>query len=185
MMSLSLFYVMQMLISIQPGVFSDPPPRIGVDWIKTKQAENPPPPVSKFIEKKKLIDVPRPPGRVTEGTDGMSVVVNYDPAPPGPGSLIPVGLQMTDGPLVSLILVRPTYPISASRRGLEGYVIVQFDVLSDGYVANIAVIESSNPVFESAAIKAAERFRFRPKVVDGVPQVSTGIQNIFRFRMED
>ena len=185
LMTLALFYLMQALISMQPGVISDSLPRFAVDWIYEKVPEDPPPPIEKPFDKNKLIDIPRPPDRVIEGDDGISVVLKYDPAPPGPGSLIPTGLQMTDGPLVSLLLVRPTYPISAARKGLEGYVLVQFDVLSDGYVANVAVIESSNPVFESAAIKAAERFRFRPKVVDGVPQVSTGIQNVFRFRMED
>ena len=185
LMTMALFYLMQALISMQPGVIGASLPRFAVDWINKKQPEDPPPPVEKLFDKNKLIDIPRPPNREIEGDDGIAVVLEYEPAQPGTWSLIPSGLQLADGPLVSLILVQPTYPIWASRKGLEGYVIVQFDVLSDGYVANVVVIESSNSVFEGAAIKAAERFRFRPKVVDGVPQVSTGIQNIFRFRMED
>ena len=91
---------------------------------------------------------------------------------------------MVDGPLVNMIRVKPVYPPPAARKGLEGYVIVQFDVLADGNVANVAVLESSNRVFEASAVRATKKFRFKPRVVDGVAMASTGIQNLFRFEME-
>jgi hypothetical protein len=40
-------------------------------------------------------------------------------------------------------------------------------------------------MFETAARRAAERFRFKAQVVDGVPIETTGMQNLFTFRMED
>ena len=84
-----------------------------------------------------------------------------------------------------MVRVTPVYPIRASTRGLEGYVIVQFDVMADGHVANVVVVESTHAVFDSPAIKAAERFKFKPRVVDGVALVTEGIQNLFRFNLED
>jgi protein TonB len=62
---------------------------------------------------------------------------------------------------------------------------VQFDVLSTGTVANIQIVESSAAVFENSARKAAARFRFKPRVIDGVALESKGIQNLFRFHMEN
>lgn len=89
-----------------------------------------------------------------------------------------------DGPLVTIVRVSPTYPTSMSTRGIEGWVTVQFDVLPDGSVGNVTVIESSNRSFERSAIQAAGRFRFKARVVDGVPQMSTGLQYRFRFELD-
>ena len=91
---------------------------------------------------------------------------------------------MSDGPLVALVRVEPTYPGAALQKGLEGYVLIKFDVTPQGMVTNVRVIESSHRVFESAARNAAKRFRFKPRVTDGIPQFTAGIQNLFRFEME-
>ena len=61
---------------------------------------------------------------------------------------------------------------------------VRFDVNADGTVSNVTVMDSSSHVFERAAIKAARKFRFKARVVDGVPQPSYGLQNRFVFKME-
>lgn len=90
-----------------------------------------------------------------------------------------------DSPLVAMIYVQPTYPPDAAARGLEGYVVVEFTVLADGTTSDIVVIESSSRAFEHAAIKAAERFRYRPKTVDGQAQPVHGVRNRFRFEMEE
>jgi len=84
-----------------------------------------------------------------------------------------------------MIKVQPSYPARAAQSGLEGYVIVQFDVRADGTVENAVVLESSNQVFERSALKAASRFRFKPRVVDGVALSTRGVRNLFRFEMED
>jgi protein TonB len=107
------------------------------------------------------------------------------PTGPGPVNAKPGRLGQPDGPLISIVRVRPSYPGPAQARGLEGWVDVRFDVTTNGRVVNVGVISSSHPVFESAAIKAAQRFRFRAPVVDGVPQMATGIEYRFRFDMND
>ena len=84
----------------------------------------------------------------------------------------------------STVRVQPVYPVRAQTQGLEGHVLVQFDVMADGTVTNITVIESSHKVFERSAIEAAGRFRFKARVVDGVPQASYGLRNLFTFEME-
>jgi protein TonB len=92
---------------------------------------------------------------------------------------------MQDGPPVALVRVSPTYPARAQQAGLEGWVLVQFDVSATGTVTNIRIIESSAAVFENSARRAAARFRFKPRVVDGIALETRGIQNLFRFDMEN
>jgi protein TonB len=98
---------------------------------------------------------------------------------------VPGPALYNDGPLVALVRVVPVYPARAISQGLEGTVVVQFDVGSNGQVANVVVVESSNRLFEKAAIQAAERFKFKPRVIDGVALETHGIQNMFRFTLDD
>lgn len=64
-----------------------------------------------------------------------------------------------------------TYPPMLRDAGLAGRVVVQLVVNTDGRVdpASIQVVSSTHPEFEAASRRAAERMRFRPAKVNGVP----------------
>ena len=185
LVSLSLLYVMQALVSVQPGVVSDPRPRFELRWIRLADRQSPPLAEDRLPDREDLTQSPTPPGHERDGGDGIEI--RFPPPGPGPvpGYEGAPGLAMVDGPLVALVRVEAAYPPPASTRGLEGYVVVQFDVLADGHVANVSVIESSHRVFERAAVAAAQRFIYKPRVANGEPQVTTGIRNLFRFRLDD
>lgn len=56
----------------------------------------------------------------------------------------------------------PQYPLQARRRGLSGYVKIEFDVLPDGAVRRLRILESSPPgVFDQAVLTAAESWQYR------------------------
>jgi len=93
-------------------------------------------------------------------------------------------LNQTDGGLMTIVAVQPSYPQIARDRGLEGQVIVRFDVSEMGTVTNVEIVESSSRMFNRAAINAAQKFRFKPKIVDGMPRMSYGVQRMFTFEME-
>lgn len=179
-----LLYVMTVLMDSQPGVMSEAGPRFAVDWRTVLKPEEPTPPPQPRIERNTILNPPAPPARPHAAGNSLIVARVLNVPPQAPGTSVPPTLQMVDGPIVNIVRVSPVYPAIAERQGLEGYVIVQFDVLADGQVANASVVESSNRVFERSAIQAAQRFRFKPRVVDGAPQVTTGLQNLFRFEME-
>tara|TARA_Y100000590_G_scaffold431448_1_gene546251 strand:- start:11208 stop:11594 length:387 start_codon:yes stop_codon:yes gene_type:complete len=64
---------------------------------------------------------------------------------------------------------QPTYPRNAIRMGREGFVVVEFDVDSDGSVLDPYVLESEpTGVFERAAIKAVRKWLFSPPTYNGV-----------------
>lgn len=68
----------------------------------------------------------------------------------------------------------PAYPIEAARNQTSGYAVVEFTVSPDGSVENPHVIESSpRRVFDSAAVQAVRRSKFKPALKDGKPVAST------------
>ena len=63
----------------------------------------------------------------------------------------------------------PTYPRNAIRLGREGYVLIEFDVDTDGSVLDPYVLESEpTGVFERSAIKAVRKWLFSPPVYKDV-----------------
>ena len=78
------------------------------------------------------------------------------------------------------------YPREALQKGVEGYVVVQFDVTEDGNVEDPIVLESEPPeVFDQSAILSAKKFKFRPKVVDGSPIRVEGVKRKIVFSLQD
>ncbi|RMF98707.1 MAG: energy transducer TonB [Gammaproteobacteria bacterium] len=92
---------------------------------------------------------------------------------------------MTDGNLMVLTKVYPAYPPVAERRGLSGWVVLEFTVTEKGTVEDVQVVESSNRVFERPAIEAAEKFRYKPRIVGGRAVAVTGVRHRFTFAMEE
>ena len=95
------------------------------------------------------------------------------------------GFAASDGDYLPIVKVAPIYPRRAQERGLSGYVIVEFTVTKFGTVADAKVIETTNSVFNRAAVKAAMKFKYKPKVVDGEPIDVAGVLHKITFEMED
>ncbi|MDH5456840.1 MAG: energy transducer TonB [Gammaproteobacteria bacterium] len=185
LMTFALLYAMQGLIDLQPGATSEGRTRAIVPWIHVAREAAPPPPPESLVDKETLTRAPVPPiGKAPAGgPEGFYIPVR--PAGPEPIDTRLDRLSNPDNPLISIVRVQPTYPAIAEQRGLEGWVDVRFDVMTSGQVMNIEVTASSDRIFEKAAIKAAQRFRFKAPVVNGVPQVATGVDYRFRFEMND
>jgi protein TonB len=62
----------------------------------------------------------------------------------------------------------PTFPLTARKSGVSGWVDVQFLVRADGSVSN-AVIIGAEPagMFEQAALEAIRKWRYKPVLRDG------------------
>jgi TonB family protein len=52
------------------------------------------------------------------------------------------------------------YPETAKRDGLEGKVLVAFDIVADGHAANLAILFSDDPSFENTARQYISGLRF-------------------------
>ena len=179
-----LLFAMQSLIALQPDFDADTSVRHTINFLRDIPKEEIIKEQFPIID---LIDTVPPP--LVEPldyrpSDGTVFKIPSGPAmPSGPHSALKDPFT-TDGRLMAIVRVEPTYPAAAANRGLEGFVVVQFDVLSDGTVGNISVVSSSSSIFERSAIRAASRFRFKARIVAGVPQTSSGVQYQFRFEMD-
>ncbi len=177
-----LFYVMHLLIALQPGIIAEARPPFEFNIFRPERER--PIEQRETLPDNDYIETPTTPDRPIETIDGTTVGLQIPRHNPTPGTkLNGIDLRLTDGPLVTVMRVEPNYPPSLAQKGIEGHVIVRFDVMRDGGVENVSVVESSHRGFERSALSAAQRFRFKARVVDGVPQVTTGVRYLFRFEM--
>ena len=92
-----------------------------------------------------------------------------------------VGFGISDGEYLPIVKVAPVYPARALQRGLEGYVIVEFTVTRQGTVRDVGVVESTSTLFERAAMEAASKFKYKPRVIDGEAVEVPGVRNKISF----
>jgi TonB family protein len=80
----------------------------------------------------------------------------------------------------------PVYPADARAAGVQGEVVVRYDVASDGRVIN-ARIETSDPagVFDDAALAAVRSWKYNPQIREGEVQEVRNILSTVRFRLDD
>ena len=80
--------------------------------------------------------------------------------------------------------VEPLYPMSAQRKGIEGYVTLRLTIDEAGKVQDVLVVDSEPiGVFERSAREAARRFEFEPARVGGTV-VSTTLEKKIVFRLQ-
>ena len=83
-----------------------------------------------------------------------------------------------------ILKANPAYPRMAQRKGIEGYVILQYTVSKEGFVKNPTVIDSSAPgIFDEAALDAALKYRYLPMLLSGVPVDVPGVKTRITFEM--
>lgn len=87
--------------------------------------------------------------------------------------------ELEDQDLRPVRVEAPRYPGRAHRRGIEGYVTVEFVVDTNGRTRNVRVVESEpNDVFDQSARNAVRRWEFEPRIVDGRPAATELRQTI-------
>lgn len=91
----------------------------------------------------------------------------------------------SDRDVIPLVRINPDYPPRALSRGLEGWVQVQFTITATGTVKDPVVVDAMpKNIFDDAALKAIARWRYNPKVENGVAVERVGVQTIIRFQLE-
>lgn len=92
-----------------------------------------------------------------------------------------------DGEYLPIVKVAPAYPVRALSRRLEGHCMVEYTVTERGTVEAVRVVEDAceDAIFRDVSIEAARRFKYKPRVVDGVPIKVPGVRNEFLFRLDD
>ncbi|HEU4617012.1 MAG TPA: energy transducer TonB [Gammaproteobacteria bacterium] len=91
----------------------------------------------------------------------------------------------SDTDVIPLVRIPPEYPPRALARGLEGWVQVQFTITETGGVTDAKVVDAQpKGIFDEAALKSIARWRYNPKVENGVAVKRVGVQTVIRFVLE-
>ena len=90
-----------------------------------------------------------------------------------------------DHGLTALSRTQPVYPFKAKRRGIEGYVTVEFIVSPQGLVQDITIIKSEpEKTFDIAVTNCLKLWRFSPPTIEGIP-VCARARTTIRFKLKD
>lgn len=183
--TVSLFAVMISLIGRPPEINEDEKIKI-VDIqmpdltieVKVKEAkpdkpENPDEPPPEF-------DTPQ----VTTATVDTSLNVGY--AQKLDVNIAGSGLSASDGEYLPIVKVAPIYPNRAASRGVEGHCTVEYVVTTSGAIRDPIVVEDdcTSGLFKKASLKAAAKFKYKPRVIDGTAVEVAGVRNRFTYKLD-
>ena len=119
-------------------------------------------------------------------TDVDTDAVNTAPRSSVEVSINSSGMAGGDGEYLPIVKVAPIYPRRAQTRGITGYCIVEYTVTRNGSIRDPQAVDCSpSGVFERASVKAAAKFKYKPRVVDGEPIEVAGVQNKFTYELEN
>jgi protein TonB len=187
--TLGLFYVMQSLIKSGGSAFTDPPTGSVLDFVRVKKDET----TQKKDRKPKKPPKPEQPPPAMKQPQLDSSTPNVQGQGMDFGADISadltldggLALESGDGEYLPIVKVAPIYPRRALSRGIEGYVIVEFTVSKQGSVKDPLVIKSEPAeLFDQAAIDAALKFKYKPRVVNGEAADVAGVQNRITFQID-
>ena len=139
---------------------------------KPEPPKEPPPPPKMIVEKqvkptmnKVKIDIP-----------------NIDlPTIAGGGPFLGnwAGNPLAEGDVLPIVRIDPQGTREALVEGIEGYVIVEVIIAADGSVASAVVIESvPRRLFDRNVIRAVLKWKFKPRIINGVAVERRAIQRL-------
>jgi len=180
-----LLYMMHLCIAVGEGRSDHEAYRI-VDFVRVDRSEvvetrekRPDPPETP----RPVPDMPRP-----DATHDFQTAIHVAVLKPGLERGVELGgpgsFTVSDGEYLPMYKPEPRYPMRALQRRLEGHVVVQFVVTVSGSVRDVVVVESTSEIFEAAAVEAALKFKYKPRIVDGVAIEVAGVQNRITFRLQ-
>ena len=94
-------------------------------------------------------------------------------------------LGVGEGDYLPIVKVAPIYPARALQRGLEGYCVVEYTVTSLGTTKDPVILldQCTSSLWHRASLQASLKFKYKPRVIDGVAVEVPGVQNKFTFEI--
>ena len=188
-MTFVLFWGMQKLIAGGNDVMSEPVKGNVLDFIRLKKDES-------VVKKERKVQKPAKPKEppppmanppmqqsnpnATATKSSFAADIQADTGLSGG-----LNLDSSDGDYLPIVKVAAVYPRRAQARGIEGFVVVEFTVTKTGAVTSPTVVHAEpEGVFERAALDAVVKFKYKPRVVDGVAMSVAGVQNKISFEID-
>lgn len=185
-MTFAAFAFMQYLISAEQRADIKMGPDITVEIYQVPEDSKvqvkqtlPPPPVTQVPPK-------TPPRPAAENPDTIIIsdatpTMTFD----GIGDSLSKAINQPTGDATPIVRINPKYPPVAARDGIEGWVQISFSISPTGEVIDPVIIDAEpKRVFDREAIRAIKRWKYRPKVVEGVAQLQTNQSVQLDFKID-
>jgi protein TonB len=187
LVTFGVIFTMQALIATARGELEESEPRHFVDFVrvereetlerKERKVEKPvqpdPPPDDPVQQRVDSVDPTQVSVSVPDGSIEMDMAIEG------------LGLAPSDGDYLPMVKIAPAYPVSALTRRIEGYCCVEYTVTPNGRVKDVFVVDAKpKKVFDKTSIKAALKFKYRPRFVNGEAIEVRGVRNIFYYKLE-
>lgn len=186
-----LFLVMQGLVGGDGEVQLDPvEPRRIIDIVQVPDPTEPkrktwivePPEVIKIEDE--WVDFEN----TFDGPDDSTIDIRPPKPPKETGPSFGGFGKQSDGDYMPIVRVSAQYPRRAISQGIEGYAVVELTVGADGTVmpGSIIVVDAEPAgIFDKEAQKAAAKFKYKPRVVNGIAQPVSGVRYRFSFALAE
>ena len=186
--TLSLIFVMHLLIEHAEDAVTTERTKHQLDFVRVKRnetlntedftPEKPPKPPE---------TPPEVPPQDMDSVDPNAPTINVPPPQVSADVNVggPGGMNIAEGDYLPIVRVAPVYPARALSRGIEGYVDMGFTVTTTGSVQDPVVLFSTSSLFERAATRAVLKFKYKPRVVDGVPVEVPNVKTRITFKIEE
>ena len=202
LISLSLFWLMQFMISNNQQAFKKTDNLQMVEFVRLKREttlnkkqrslpdepppeDRPPPPqmplqqVQQVTTQAPKFDMPNLDIPLQSSRFDSSLLTGLKA---GAAAIKGNGIQFSND-IIPLVQVKPIYPMRAASRRIQGWAKVEFIITETGTVREPKVVESKpRRIFDRAAIKAILKWKFKPKVIEGRPVEQRATQ-ILEFKL--
>jgi len=182
----ALFFVMQALVGAEGEKLEAKASNI-VEFVRLKR-DTQPETKKREIPDRKTPDQPPPPPQMD-----FSQNLNPDDAV---GTIVPI-VETTmelvsadlagggsDRDVVPLVRVEPQYPMSAKQKGIEGWVELMYTITKLGTVTDIIVTAANaGTLFNRSAIQAVSKWKYNPKIENGVAVERPGVRQRIKFQL--
>ena len=154
-------------------------PQTPIDFAPPMQTD-----VPQIVELDSFVQPVQPPP--PEGLKPNVGVINIPQGRPGGlGKGIEIfDISKLDQVPVPRVRVQPQYPFEMRRAGITGDVLVEFIVDANGDVRNAFAVRSSQREFETAAVQAVSKWKFKPGRKGG-RAVNTRMQQPISFSLAE
>ncbi|MFN3233539.1 MAG: energy transducer TonB [Alphaproteobacteria bacterium] len=172
LITLSLFFVMQLLIAGEDLVLEEQRNFGNIDITMEEEDQDP---RRKQRTKPEREEVPPPPPpklanvQLNQNQDLGGVQMEFDTAVNTDIAFGGVNAAALDRGAYPKFRVTPQFPRRAQERGISGCVIFGFTITKTGGTSDIYVIDSSSSMFERNGTRAIEQFKYEPLIINGQP----------------
>jgi periplasmic protein TonB len=141
---------------------------------KPEKPEDPAEPPPDIPEQEMDVDVPK---------NALSIAAPRVASASGIG----LGSFARDTDYIPVYVPQPQYPRRAQTRGVDGYAVIEVIITTTGGVRDPKLLEEypSGYGFGRAALSAANKLKYNPRVVDGVAQEVPGVLYKFTFQIAE